>query len=66
MLNHMWTLEVGPGRNGVVGPTGERSMCWEEVEMSGWRPGVWGYHTATFIEEPGCVFSPLHLLTPTN
>ena len=53
-LNDVWTLEVGPGRNGMVGLMGERLMHWEEVEMSGWRPGAWRYHTATLIWEPGC------------
>jgi len=54
MLNDVWTLEVGPGRNGMVGLMGERLMHWEEVEMSGWRSGAWRYHTATLIWEPGC------------
>ncbi|KIK09996.1 hypothetical protein K443DRAFT_80945 [Laccaria amethystina LaAM-08-1] len=48
-LNDVWTLEVGPGGNGVVGPTGEKAMRWEEVETSGKRPSARGYHTATLI-----------------
>lgn len=48
-LNDVWTLEVGPGGNGVVGPTGEKAMRWEEVETSGKKPSARGYHTATLI-----------------
>lgn len=48
-LNDVWTLEVGPGGNGVVGPTGERAMRWEEVETCGKKPSARGYHTATLI-----------------
>ena len=44
-LNDVWTLDVSGG----AGFGGARPMRWTEIETTGKRPGVRGYHTANLI-----------------
>jgi len=49
-LNDVWTLDMGPGGNGIVeGPEGKRGLKWEEQKTYGARPTPRGYHTATLV-----------------
>ena len=44
-LNDVWTLDVSGG----AGLVGAKPMRWTEIETTGKRPGVRGYHTANLI-----------------
>jgi len=44
-LNDVWTLDVCGG----AGFSGARPMRWTEIETTGKKPGVRGYHTANLI-----------------
>lgn len=44
-LNDVWTLDVSGG----AGFGGAKPMRWTEIETTGKKPGVRGYHTANLI-----------------
>lgn len=50
-LDDLWTMDVGPGLQGVVDrESGKRGVRWEQIHTTGRKPGRRGYHSASFAD----------------